>query len=243
MSANVPTRPIPAAASTRIPGRNCSVVTVTTIGDDAARPRPPSPPPPQSIDRNAAPTAAPSKPSPSQSLSSAAFEPSRPRLASSVEFIATIASAPAAIESAPTASGGVFGGGPLRSPSRNASMILRFVNDIAACIRKCSASMFDSTTPYVSLVYASAGMDATTNSSSVANDAFISSVAVGAAQTRFRNARYGATESANSGDAIAHHTVCWSTIASRSARASCWTSRTARSSSGGGVDGGRRTAA
>jgi hypothetical protein len=45
-----------------------------------------------------------------------------------------------------------------------------------------------------------------------------------------------------SGDAIAHHTVCWSTIASRSARASCWTSRTARSSSGGGVDGGRRTA-
>ena len=93
-------------------------------------------------------------------------------------------------------------------PSLNASMMRRFVREIAAWMRKCRASMLDSTVPYCSWVYASAGMETTTNRSRVAKDALISSVALGTSQMFFRNSKYGATESAKSGEANAHQTLC-----------------------------------
>ena len=68
--------------------------------------------------------------------------------------------------------------------------------------------MLDSTVPYCSWVYASAGMETTTNRSRVAKDALISSVALGTSQMFFRNSKYGATESAKSGGANAHPRRC-----------------------------------
>jgi hypothetical protein len=87
-------------------------------------------------------------------------------------------------------------------------MMRRLVREMAAWMRKCSASMLDSTVPYCSWVYASAGMETTTNRSRVAKDALISSVELGTSQMFLRNSRYGATESAKSGEANAHQTLC-----------------------------------
>jgi hypothetical protein len=78
--------------------------------------------------------------------------------------------------------------------------------------------MLLSTSPYALFVYASAGIEISTNSNSVANACRISTVALGASFTRFRKSTYGATLSAKSGDATAHHAECPSSTASPTAR-------------------------
>ena len=60
---------------------------------------------------------------------------------------------------------------------------------MAAWMRKCSASMLESTVPYASWVYASAGMLTMTKRSNVAKEARCSSVALGAAYIALRNRR------------------------------------------------------
>jgi hypothetical protein len=78
--------------------------------------------------------------------------------------------------------------------------------------------MLLSTSPYALFVYASAGIEISTNSNSVANACRISTVALGASFTRFRKSTYGATLSAKSGDATAHHAECPSSTASPTSR-------------------------
>ena len=167
---NVLTSARPAAASTSCPGRNVLADSANFRDEPASPPpAPPSPPPPQST-LTSAPRAAftrPSQPSPSQPIPSAA---------SMLMVLVSNEGAKASSE----ASVGRSEEPSLPTASRNASITRKLVSEMAAWIRKCSASMLERTVPYASCVYASAGMDTTTNRSSVANEARISSVALGA---------------------------------------------------------------